>query len=422
MCTELPYACFLSAAPAQAANITTCSKKELDISIRSSLAMVQGDEHTRPAVSEQELPSDQESSSIGFDKISPNRSKQMTWFVAVLLSMSLCTTVFSPTLTACKYLFLGLFLQSLDAWLWTLWWCDSKTLLKGIPAFVFWTLVAYTSDASDIIQKVLNSDNTIQKGMDFCLSVDDGFPIVSVSFLLSFIGYWLALFVGLVRILEDSATTLWTCLFTLTVVFARAMFLSLVDDYSDFTDREIREFIQRQTMIITIIFFVGGICFISKAAMPLYDKYLKPLTDNMKKFVVVDVVSMITFSYYSWLLTAPIAQVVSRVCLCIGWTLSIYFLYDFQRTMAIENQDERDKAFQRACKISVRIDVCGKLFTYACAVCGAKPHLPPWVAFLEFVTTLIEGMEKHSHASRAHAREAAGGARLTSYLLAIQEP
>ena len=387
--------------------------------------MVQGDEHTRPAVSDQELPSDQESSSIGFDKISPNRSKQMTCFVAVLLSMSLCTTVFSgsPTLTACKNLFLGLFLQSLVAWLWTLWWCDSKTLLKGIPAFVFWMLVAYTSDASDIIQKVLNPDNTIQKGMDFCLSVDDGFPIVAVSFLLSFIGYWLALFVGLVRILEDSATTLWTCLFTLTVVFACAMFLSLWTDFSSsFSNREIREQIRSWTMIITITFFVGGICFISKAACLLYDKHLKPLTDNMKQFVVVDVVSMITFSYHSWLLTAPIAQVVSRVCLCIGWTLSIYFLYDFQRTMAIENQDERDKAFQSACMNSVFIDVGGKFFTYACAVCGAKPHLPRWLVLLEFVTTLIEAMQKYSHASRAHAREAAGGARLTSYLLAIQEP
>ena len=368
--------------------------------------MVQGDEHTASAVSEQELPSDQESSSIGFDKISPNRSKQMTWFVAVLLSMSLCTTAFSGSPTSCTPLFFGLFLQSLGAWLWTLWWCDSKTLLKGIPAFVFWTLVAYTSDASDIIQKVLNPDYTIQKGMDFCLSVDDGL-IFAVSNLLSFI--WLALF--LVRSLEDSATNLWTCLFTLTVVFACAMFLSLVDDYSDFADREIREFIQRRTMIITIIFFVGGICFISKAAwftMQLYDKYLKPLTDNMKKFVVVDVVSMITFSYYSWLLTAPIAQVVSRVCLCIGWTLSIYFLYDFQRTTAIENQDERDKAFQRACMNSVFIDVGGKFFTYACAVCGAKPYLPRWLVLLEFVTTLIEAMQKYSHASRAHGREGAG--------------
>eukprot|EP00435_Cladocopium_sp_Y103_P033851 s90_g8.t1 len=391
-----------------------------------SVALLQN-EHTAPAVSEQELPSDQECSRIGLDRISLKRSKVMTFFVSAVLSMCLSITpwfLFEKLFTADgKHVFELVFPLSLSAWLWTLWWDDSETLLKGIPALVSWTLAA---NSSDILQKVLNPDPGIRISLCDCdfdnsslCALEDSMSKLDVATtkLLSLLGYWLALLVGLVRIFEGSATTPWTCLFTWTVFYAcGSLLLFTTNQCSD------RKLIQHS---IIIIFFVGGIWFSSQAACSIYVKLLKlwkPLTDNMKQFVVVDVVSMITFSYYSWLLIPPIAQVVSRVCLCIGWTLSIYFVYDFHCAMAIENREEHDKAFQRACKMSVWLDVGGKIFTYACVVCGAKPHLPPWVAFLELVTTLIEAMQKYSHASRAHAREAPAGSRLTNYLLADQEP
>eukprot|EP00438_Fugacium_kawagutii_P030977 Skav203553 [mRNA] locus=scaffold3576:71617:78927:+ [translate_table: standard] len=111
---------------------------------------------------------------------------------------------------------------------------------------------------------------------------------------------------------------------------------------------------------------------------------------------------------------------VARVCLCTGWILSLCFLKVF--CWPVETKEEQDKIFQRACKISVAMDVGGKFCTYLCAAFAVEEAVPKWLGLLEFATTLAEAMQKYAHAARAHARETSSNPSLSSYLLADDEP
>eukprot|EP00435_Cladocopium_sp_Y103_P029024 s90_g7.t1 len=336
---------------------------------------MQRDEHTASAVSEQELPTDWKRSSVVLKKQS--RDKEMAFFVPVVLSACFCILPFSlyfvgedfdPTVE-----------PSSSTWLLTFWWDDIGKLLRGNPELISVILcLVFVLSRPSVLRSLINHSPDCRRLLKYLV-----IPIFTL-------GYWLALLLGLVRIVEGSGMILWPCLFTLalmyhcTTVSLRLLFYLETEDTCTF-----------------VIFFLGLMRFIYLTYLQLFT----PLTGNMKQFLVVEVMSMATFSYYSWFLTAPTTRVVSRMCLCTGWTLSICFLYECHCTMAIENREERDRACQNACWYSVWMDVGGKLFTYCCVVSGTKTHLPQWVALLEFAATLIEAIQKWAHAWDVHARE-----------------
>ena len=335
---------------------------------------MQRDDQTASAVSEQ-LPTDWKCSSVVLDKSSSkqSRDKKMTFFVSVFLCMCFCIL---PLYFVRDDLdpIVG---PSSSTWL-TFWRHDIGKLLRGIAAYI-WYLFFVLSGPS-VLSSLLNRLPDCGGLLKYLV-----IPVFSL-------GYWLALLLGLVRILEGSETMLWPCLFTLTLMY-----------HCTSVSFRLLFYLETEDSCTFVIFFLGLMRF-------MYLTYLKlftPLTDNMKPFLVVEVLSMATFSYYSWLLTAPTAKVLSRTCLCTGWALSIYFLYDCHCAMAIENRDERDRACQNACWYSICMDVGGKLLTY-CAACGAKRYLSHWVALLEFGTTLMEAIQRWAQAWGAHAHEVQG--------------
>ena len=337
---------------------------------------MQRDDQTASAVSEQELPTDWKRSSVVLDKSSSKQSrdkhdkndkndKNTMFFVSVVLSLFFCML---------PWYFLrddlDLIVKPSSPWL--TWWHDIGKLLRGIAAYI-WYLV-FVLSGPPVLSSLLNQLPDCRGLLKYLV-----IPVFSL-------GYCLALLLGLVRIVEDSGTMLGACLFTLTLMY-----------HCTTVSFRLLFYLEAEDSCTFVIFFLGLMRF-------MYLTYLKlftPLTDNMKPFLVVEVLSMATFSYYSWLLTAPTAQVLSRLCLCTGWILSISFLYDCHCAMAIENREKRDRACQNACWYSVCMDVGGKLLTY-CAACGAKRHLSHWVALLEFGTTPMEAIQRWAQAWGAH--------------------
>merc|ERR1712087_888690 len=107
-------------------------------------------------------------------------------------------------------------------------------------------------------------------------------------------------------------------------------------------------------------------------------------------FLVIDIVSMITFTLYTACLESqPFVAIGLSMC-AIGWVLTIWFCRYFQwcDCDAKDDQARRDTmnaALRNASKISVLMDVGGKCLTYAAIIFGSadEKDMPVAIVALE---------------------------------------
>ena len=105
---------------------------------------------------------------------------------------------------------------------------------------------------------------------------------------------------------------------------------------------------------------------------------------------------MSTFTVYAMYITDTVSRAAGCAMTVSGWLLSVFFFYDFVREF--KGQDELNARLRRASKLSVVMDICGKVFTYYLVLTRQENHIPKFVLGLELPTTLIEGMIKWEHA------------------------
>ena len=364
-------------------------------------------------MSQMELPSEGESSNRVLEEFSA-KAKNVDFFAPMVLSLCLClATSFSlirgPQLDS---LYIGdvqiaAVVQGVcfSPWLVALSWDGIERPLMAIPAFLSCSLLV-----AFVIWVLLPNHDECGR---HCRFVFWSAPMM----------YWLALFLGLVNIWRASRMTLRTCLLLLTVAYAACANPCLMFNRpgSGSWPQAAQTIATATELVPFCISWVGVVRWLSQMTYSFYLNLWKSLTVNMKVFLFVDLLSMVTFSIYSWLLTGPIATLISRGCLVIGWALTIFYFYDFHCAVSLTPQ-ERDQRFQRACQISVMMDVVGKVFTYVCVALAGQSHPNQLIETLEVITTLIEALPKWEHARRAHAREVPSDGRLTNYLLGDREP
>lgn len=327
---------------------------------------------------------------------------------SMLLSTCFCGASLLPFREldgASRFHFFGI-----SAGLIALWWDDedAKRPHKGIPGAILYICLLY---------------------IHLLPSFEIGFVIEAIEIGVAVTvlgGLWFSLFLGFMRMMSGFGTAWWTWLFNFSLVYVCAKFCCL--PFSP----HYRDYMAVFDCVAIFVFFLGLANLLGRAAYCLYCLMLwLGWTFNMMRFMVLDVVSMLTFSVYCFYLTPPHGDnnwsvqetfviCFARVCLCTGWALSLYFIHDFCHP--VETHEEKDKILQKACKISVVMDVGGKVCTSLCVVYAKEPHLPKWLFFLEFMTTLAEAMQKYAHAARAHARETSSSPSMSSYLLADEEP
>ena len=98
---------------------------------------------------------------------------------------------------------------------------------------------------------------------------------------------------------------------------------------------------------------------------------------------------MSTFTVYAMYITDTVSRAAGCAMTVSGWLLSV---------REFKGQDELNARLRRASKLSVVMDICGKVFTYYLVLTRQENHIPKFVLGLELPTTLIEGMIKWEHA------------------------
>ena len=79
------------------------------------------------------------------------------------------------------------------------------------------------------------------------------------------------------------------------------------------------------------------------------------------------------------------------MCL-IGWVLTVAFIIDSCRPF--QTISDLNARLQRSSKISVVMDVMGKMLTYYLVLSMQEKHIPRWVVAQEMPTTMIEAVVK----------------------------
>ena len=116
---------------------------------------------------------------------------------------------------------------------------------------------------------------------------------------------------------------------------------------------------------------------------------------KIRMFMFVDLLSMCTFSVYVSYVADDRCKKIGLVMLVCGWMFTVFFIHDFAREF--QKKQELNGRLKLASRISIVIDVCGKVFTYGMAVAANEPKIPKELVALEFTTTLVEAMIKWKH-------------------------